>query len=153
MSRPTEAEQTEITVYIVKRSPGIAAREVGKEMGLVGNVASNRMLRLVKEGVLFRVKTRVSFRYYATAELAAQGQRELDKEIERGMKVRPIGEVSGFGTSALKKRVRVKVAFEPGKVDDSKAKVTKVAAPRGRYEPDPGFKGEFTREWEERRRA
>lgn len=149
----TATEQMLATLELVKTNPGITALEVGKATGVLANVASNRMLRMVEDKSLFRVKTRVSFMYYATAELAAEGQGALAKEIERGKKVRPIGEVAGFGTSALKKRVRTKVAFEPGKVDTSKAKVQHIAAPRGRYDPDPGFKGEFTREWEERRKA
>lgn len=152
MRRASAPEQDAKTVALVTASPGTDAGAVAKALGVGRNPAANRLFDLMNRGLLFRVKTRVSFRYYATAELAAAGQRQLDKEIERGMLVRPIGDVAGFGTSALKKRVRTKVAFEPGKVDSSKAKVQRVAAPRGRYEPEPGFKGEFTREWEERRK-
>jgi DNA-binding Lrp family transcriptional regulator len=153
MNRPTTEEQDAKAVELVAATPGIDAGAVAKALGVGRNPAANRLFDLFSRGLLFRVKMRVSFRYYATEELAAAGQRQLDKEIERGMLVRPIGEVAGFGTSALKKRVRTKVAFEPGKVDTSKAKVTSVAAPRGRYDPEPGFKGEFSREWEKRRRA
>lgn len=147
----TPSQQSE-AMAVVAASPGVAAKEVARALGLNDNVTSNRLLTLAKNGLLFRVKTRTSFRYYATPELAAQGRADMAKDAERGMKVRPIGEVSGFGTSALKKRVRTKAAFEHGKVDTSKAKVQRVAAPPGRYDPEPGFKGEFTREWEERRR-
>jgi hypothetical protein len=146
-------EQERAAVAFVTASPGTTAKEWAKDIDVVANVAANRLLALIKKGVLFRVKTRTSFLYYATADLANQGRLDLAKAFERGMHVRPIGEVAGFGTSALKKRVRTKAAFEFTKVDTSKAKVQHVTTPRGRYEPEPGFKGEFTREWEERRKA
>ena len=153
----TTSEQTVPNEYFINQvvaNPGAGAKGIGKTAGIHANSASNRLLALVKLGRLFRVKTRTSFLYYATKGLAADGQRALNKSVERNMSARPIGEVSGFGTSELKKKKQaVRAMFSDKKADESKAKITRTAAPPGRYDPGPGFKGEFTREWEERRRA
>lgn len=151
---PLSAEGERKLLDLIKERPGLTAKEAGEASGVIPNVASNRLLSLFRRGMVGRLKVLSALKYYESQELANKHAPAAFADEEKMRRARPVSSISGFTTVGPKFRVRsASQQFADAEPDYSKAERTVAAPTPSRYAVEPGFKGEFMREWEERRRA
>lgn len=151
---PLSAEGERKLLDLIKERPGLTAKDAGEASGVIPNVASNRLLSLFRRGMVGRLKVLSALKYYESQDLANKHAAAAFAEEEKMRRERPVSSISGFTTVGPKLKSRsASQQFADAKPDYSKAKRTVAEPAKSRYAVDPGFKGEFTREWEERRRA
>lgn len=127
-----------------------------RELAAAANAHAENMRsvcnRLRNEGLLARVGGRFMLREFLPEGVAQDGPRVRSPDA----KPRQVpGAPRGFDPRMLERAsfIQTKCQTTFGDVVvPAGVRITVVAAPRGRYEPDPGHRGEFMRDWRRARR-
>lgn len=151
---PLSPEGDRRLLDLIKERPGMTAKDAGEATGVIPNVASNRLLSLFRRGLIGRIKVLAAWKHYESQDLANKHAPAAFADEEKMRRERPVSSISGFTTVGPRFKSRsVSQQFADAEPDYSKAKITVAPPTPSRYAVEPGFKGEFSREWEERRRT